>query len=275
MMSVHVDWLTIVGRRSVIEGDWTLNAAYNEAETWLIDTYQGDFDQAIGQPHRWQIVKPRAPYSFARRSDDNSRTLYVHPLAAHFTLEVSGTHCQRVAQDIPTICKSYAGCFSRLDIACDMDTQVTPAEFDQAIKAERILTRSHMISSTGQTVYVGSRTSERFARIYRYNAPHPRSHLLRAEFQLKGKYANGAAEAIAQGIRLPSLAAGLGQDFGFTHSCWETRESPALVRIPSHAQSGATVHWLCTTVAPLLKRLEREGKLDVQAWLAEYVTNQT
>jgi len=275
MMSVHVDWLTIVGRRSVIEGDWTLNAAYNEAETWLIDKYQGDFDQVIGQPHHWQIVKPRAPYSFARRSDDNSRTLYVHPLAAHFTLEMSGTHCQRVAQEMPTICKSYAGCFSRLDIACDMDTQVTPAEFDQAIKAERILTRSHMISSTGQTVYVGSRTSERFARIYRYNAPHPRSRLLRAEFQLKGAYANDAASKISEGTSLDSLAAGLGNVFGFQHPVWSMADKPVPLTVASHAQSGATVHWLCTTVAPLLKRLEREGKLDVNAWLAEYVTNQT
>ena len=272
VIMVHVDWLTIVGRRQAQENDWTVHSAYITAAQDL-DDRSSIFREAVGNPLEWEIVKPRAPYSFARRSADAARTLYVHPMTTHYTLELSGTHCQSIAEYIPRICADYAGQFARLDIAVDMETDTTPFEFDKLISAERVKTRSRLQSSTGQTVYVGSRTSERFARVYRYFEPHPRAKLLRAEFQLKGEYANGTASDIAQGITLDSLASGLGQIFGFTHGCWELRDTPKVVRVASHAQTGSTISWLCGTVAPLLKRLEREGKLDVKAWFEQYVTD--
>lgn len=244
---------------------------YSSAVEWLVDTYPF-FNRVFGWPIGWQVVKPRAPYSFARRSNDCTRTLYVHPLASHFTLEVSGQYCQKIAPVMPDVCKAFEGCFTRLDLAVDMDTPVTPLEFDEKVNAQRIQTRSKMVSSTGQTVYIGSRTSERFARVYRYFPPHPRAHLLRAEFQLKGAYANAYADEIAQGVTLSSLASGLGDTFGFAHDCWKPDSVSKPVTVASHAQSGQTVAWLTKTVAPLLRRLEREGKLDVSAWIAEYVT---
>lgn len=267
----HIDWLTIVGRRAVDATQWTVAATYIEAVDWLRDE-SALFKAAVGNPHEWEIVRPRAPYSYAKRSADASRTLYVHPLSNHFTLEISGTHCQKMAMDMPEFLNAFWPSLSRLDIAVDMETGITPKEFDAAIHAPAIKTRSVMESSTGQTVYVGSRTSERFARIYRYFAPHPRSHLLRAEFQLKGDYAKAAGQAIADGTSIDSLAAGLGDNFGFKHPCWNERSTaPTKLSVPSHAQSGQTVFWLTNTVAPLLKRLEREGRLDVKAWLETYV----
>lgn len=268
----HVDWLTIVGRRDTDGEDWTVNAAYVSAAQNLIDN-STTFMEVVGNPLKWQIVKPRAPYSFARRSDDCTRTLYVHPLATHYTLEVSGGFCQRITESIPHLCADFAGQFTRLDIAVDMETETTPFEFDDFVQTERYKTRSRLESSTGQTVYIGSRSSEKFCRVYRYKPPHPRHKLLRAEWQLKGQYANAFAEEIAAGVTIDSLAEGLARDFGFTHGAWEMREAPKMVRVPSHAQSGQTVAWLTQTVAPLLRRLEREGKLDVNAWFAEYVTN--
>lgn len=267
----HVDWMTIVGRRETGGDDWTVHHAYVTAAEALEDN-NPSFMEAFGRPKDWQIVKPRAPYSYARRTDDATRTLYVHPLASHFTLEVSGTHCQRIAHLIPLVCRDFAGAFSRLDVAVDMATETTPTTFTKAVVAGRIKTRSEMVSSSGETVYLGSRSSERFARIYRYAAPHPRSHLLRAEFQLKGQYANAAAEAIAAGETVASVAAGLGQAFGFTHADWKPGDDPPkALKVATHAQSGSTVYWLTTTVAPLLRRLRREGKLDVQMWFDEFV----
>jgi len=266
----HIDWVTIVGRRRVDEKDWSTTDAYTTASDWLTDLWP-TFKEVVGFPLWWQIVKPRAPYSYARRSDDCTRTLYVHPLSTHFTLEISGAHCQRMSGHMPSMLQAYAGYFSRLDIAVDMETTVTPIEFDKGVSAPRIETRSVMQSSTGQTVYIGSRTSERFARVYRYFAPHPRAHLLRAEFQLKGAYANKLAEHIAEGETLESYAAGLGAHFGFTHECWKPSDKAQVLRVQSHAQSGQTVAWLTTTVAPLLRRMNREGKLDVEMWFDQYV----
>jgi hypothetical protein len=267
----HIDWVTLVGRRSVDENDCSVYAAYKSAVEDAMDR-QPTFISIFGFPPEWQIVKPRAPYSFARRSDDCSRTLYIHPLAAHYTLEIAGTHCKKVtpAQWVDT-CLHWAGCFSRLDIAVDMACTVTPRQFAAAIKETPVKTRSEFVSSTGETVYLGSRTSERYARVYRYNEPHPRAKLLRAEFQLKGVYANEAALRLTEGEALNGIAAALGDHFGFAHEVWKTDDEPVPLKVKSHAQTGNTVFWLTNTVAPLLKRLNEAGKLDAAAWFDEYV----
>jgi len=271
-MSAHIDWLTIVGHRRVVDDDWTLGAAYSDAVETLADSMP-TFTSVFGNPLRYQIVKPRAPYSYARRSDDCTRTLYVHPLASHFTFEVSGSFCFANAEHMPAILRAFAGQFSRLDVAVDMDCAVTPLQFEAAIAGGQVSTRSQFVSATGQTVYRGSRTSERYARIYRYNPPHPRAHLLRAEFQLKHGYANKLAEAITEGETLDDLAGGLGVHFGFAHKCWPHGDNPVVLHVQSHAHSGATVYWLTATVAPLLRRLQAEGKLDTVRWFETYVSH--
>lgn len=266
----HVDWLTIVGHRDVDQKDWTVNAAYITAADWL-EARSATFREAFGSPLEWQVVKPRAPYSFARRSADNTRTLYVHPLSAHFTFEVSGAHCARIPLALGTTLRDFAPCLSRVDIAVDMECNTTPLEFDAQAIPDRIHTRSRMTSSTGETVYIGSRSSERFARVYRYNPPHPRSHLLRAEFQLKGRYAKAVGDAVGEGVTLAGIAADLGAHFGFQHPDWRPDSIPSPLRVQAHAQTGNTIHWLTSTVAPLLRRLQREGKLDIESWMNEYV----
>lgn len=267
----HIDWLTIVGHRAVDEKQWTVADAYRTAANALADSMT-TFTEAFGNPLEWEIVRGRAPYSFARRSHDATRTLYVHPLATHFTFEVSGQHCAKIAALMPAVLGAFHADISRLDIAVDMETKVWPVEFDNAIRSGRVQTHSIMRSATGETVYRGSRSSDRFARIYRYQAPHPRAHLLRAEFQLKADYAKEAALQYVSGIALDGIAAGLGEHFGFAHPVWTDRATdPVKLKVGSHAQSGNTVAWLTTTIAPLLRRLEREGKLDLEAWLDEYV----
>jgi len=272
VMTAHIDWITIVGHRRVVDQDWTLRAAYQDAIDTLVDCMP-TFTSVFGNPVHYQIVKPRAPYSYARRSDDCTRTLYVHPLAAHFTFEVSGSYCTRITEHLPAILTAFAGQFSRLDLAVDMECAVTPLEFEAAITGGHSQTRSQFVSTTGQTVYRGSRTSERFARIYRYNPPHPRAHLLRAEFQLKKGYANELAKQASEGISLDGLAAGLGQVFGFRHPVWSMADKPVQMGVHSHAHSGATVYWLTATVAPLLRRLQAEGKLDTARWFETYVSH--
>ena len=266
----HIDWLTIVGRRSPEPDDWSVNSAYLTATEWL-EARSATFREAFGVPSDWQIVRPRAPYSFARRSDDCTRTLYVHPLATHFTLEVSGAHCGTIKDLMPGILADYADCLSRVDLAVDIETNTTPLSFDSLCTPDRVNTRSKMSSSTGETVYIGSRSSERFVRIYRYKPPHPRSHLLRVEFQLKGDYARALGQDAGAGASLVGIAAELGNHFGFHHPDWKPDAVPRPLKVKSHAQTGNTIHWLTTTVAPLLRRLEREQRLDVEAWMDEYV----
>jgi len=109
----HIDWLTIVGRREAQPADWTVNSAYLTACEW-IEARSASFTEAFDSPMGYSIVRPRAPYSYARRSTDNTRTLYVHPLAAHFTFEASGTHCGRIAPYLPGILADFAPYLSRI-----------------------------------------------------------------------------------------------------------------------------------------------------------------
>jgi len=269
-MSARIDWITLVGRRTLSDKDLSVFAAYYDSVENAHDRHP-TFTEVFGNPLDWQVVKPRAPYSFARRSDDCTRTLYVHPLASHYTIEVSGTYCAHLSTEWPDILRSWDGCISRLDIAVGMPCDISPFDFEAAITDSGQKTRSQFLSGTGQTVYRGSRSSNRYARIYRYNPPHPRAHLLRAEFQLKSEYANATARELAGGATVTAIAAGLGQTFGFSHPVWELRDNPIHIKVPSHAQSGNTVHWLTNTVAPLLRRLQREGKLDAREWFNEYV----
>lgn len=268
-MSVHIDWLTLVVYRQVREEDGVFSAYKSTCEA-LADRLP-TFTSIFGDPLTWAIVKPRPPYSFARRSEDATRMLMVHPLSAHSTLEVSGQYCQRIAADLPAVFEAFAGSFSRVDLAVDMTCATRPTEFCSDLGETTVRTRSFMESATGETVYLGSRSSDRFVRVYRYFPPHPRAHLLRAEFQLKHAYANCLARYISDGRSLEELAAGQGDHFGFQHAAWALRAEPVHLKVASHAQSGATVAWLNRTVAPLLRRLYRESKLDPEAWFAEYV----
>lgn len=269
-MSVHIDWMSITPHLATVGDDWTLRDTYTRAATALED-HCSTFKEAFGSAVQWEPCAGRRPYAHARRSSDASRTLYVHPELPYFTFEASGVACQRAQEYMPALCAGFAGLFTRIDIAVDIETETRPEEFLEAVHAPLIKTRSVMKSSTGETCYLGSRHSEKFARVYRYFAPHPRAHLLRAEFQLKSSYANALARRIAEGVALESIASGFGLQFGFKHPCWQVETEPTKLKVATHAQSGNTIAWLTQTVAPLMRRLRDEGRLDIEAWIAEYV----
>jgi len=132
----HIDWLTIVGRRSVDEVDWSTTDAYQTAIETLVDQCP-TFTEAFGNPARYDVVKPRAPYSYARRSTDATRTLYVHPLSVHFTFEASGKACEAAREYLPSVLSAFEGMLNRIDVAVDMECAVTPLEFDKAIPEGR------------------------------------------------------------------------------------------------------------------------------------------
>jgi len=191
-MAVHIDWLSIVDWLPLDLMDTNgMRRMYQCAEA-LADK-DPLFIESFGWPMTYGIVKSRPPYALARRSEDSTRTLYVHPMASHFLFEVAGSFCTQHPDIVEAAAKRWAGNLSRIDVAVDFQTQVKPTEFAAAISETTVKTRSEFISSTGETVYRGSRSSDRFMRVYRYNHPHPRSHLLRVEFQLKRLYANALA----------------------------------------------------------------------------------
>jgi len=160
---------------------------------------------------------------------------------------------------------------TRLDIAVDIETSLTPADFIASGYSARILSHSSMATPTGLTEYVGSRQGERMARIYRYHPPHPRSHLLRIEVELKGDAAKMACASAARS-EFRNLVFSANLPFEWKHPIWEPGEL-ILSKIPARAydRDGAeTLKWLNDVVAPSLKKADQNGLIILSEWLTKH-----
>jgi len=218
----------------------------------------------------FEPTKGRAPYSMGFARSDHGLYIYAHPNLSHVLFEFTGQGCDSLkSDDNPLgILEALADRLTRIDIACDMLTEVRPTEFVSKRDAGRFKTHSEFVSDTGETCYVGSRSSARYARVYRYNAPHERSHLLRVEHVCKGKDAGLTAKAIlANGIARTTVA--LGAAYGWSHSAWQTENVTAaeLSTWRPERHAGKSLFWLNASVAPAIKRLVREHGFDARAWI--------
>lgn len=226
----------------------------------------------------WQYTpRPgRAPYNQAQQRDDKGVMIYAHQRIDHSLVEVGGIGMDALGSLDAEIAvmKAVGHRLTRIDIAVDIFTEVRPDEFSQARNTERFTSWSEAVSESGHTVYIGSKTSDRYARVYRYNDPHPRSQFLRVEHVLKAEQAKAAAEAIEE-IGIEAFVAMLGNTFGWAHEVWtpavDTEEAVKAWR-PERRQ-GKTVSWMYGTVFPSLRSLILDGAMgadDVHKWFREH-----
>lgn len=271
-MQVHIDWLSFTGKRTPQEGD-TISKAMDDAFTYLEEINPVILD-VIATSGMWKWGGGRKPYSASYQRADFGISIYVHPRLPHFLIEMTGKGCASLS-DHPSaqlFLESVTPLLTRLDLACDMTCDTDPLAFVSEREEGRFKAHSEFVSESGTTAYVGSRTSNRYARVYRYNPPHERSHLLRSEFVVKGEDAKRAATAILAHGHL-AVAKTLGTQFGWQHASWFV-ESPTEAELRAYRpdrREGKTIYWLADTVAPLLVRLSREGTIDVQEWFATNV----
>jgi Uri superfamily endonuclease len=162
---------------------------------------------------------------------------------------------------------------TRLDIACDILTETRPLDFVTKRNPGRFKSHSEVFSESGETCYVGSKQSNRYARVYRYNAPHERAHLLRVEYVIRAEDAVLTANALLQSGQ-DAVAKSLGRQYGWYHEDWNVEDTSdaRLVAYRPDRREGKTLYWLNDTIAPLLVRLAREGIIDPDLWFYENVT---
>ena len=272
-MFVKVDWLSF-------SLTWSAQNGREGEELW------GNMSQALNElgfdhlPEKlnmlttWERQQGRAPYRESLFDITSGARIYYHPNLQHCLVELSGVACDWLERrgDLYYVLNAVQSRLTRIDIAADMLTDVRPSEFIVARDEKRFKSSGSQISEHGETYYLGSRFSNRFCRVYRYNPPHERAHLLRCEFQIKAEDAKRVPAAIfTDGIE--AVAESFREKFGFTHPCWTQKDvSPAEIKAwrPDRAE-GKTLFWLADTVAPLLARLQKEGIIDVQAWIDETV----
>lgn len=165
---------------------------------------------------------------------------------------------------------------TRLDFAVDIEEDFTPEEFSSVRGETRHKTKGSFISESGSTCYIGSRSGERMARVYRYNPPHPRSNLLRAEVELKGDAAKIACDELTK-APLSMVCLMVHVPFAWQHSAWKP-DAMDVSKLPArnYDKSGDNrLHWITSQVLPALKRMHEDGLIndydgfDPSKWIAK------
>lgn len=188
-------------------------------------------------------------------------------------IEHTGQGCERLraidAQD--KLLRSTQYRFTRVDIAVDIETDARPTEF--AAEREHNPTRAYGIqhSDTGETVYIGSKKSDRTCKVYRYNPPHPRSHLLRIEYTYRSEQANVITNLYREGKTVETLAYMSGVRYGWTHPAYADSGSTRTIKAwrPDNKQ-GKTLRWLLAQCAPALAKLIKANEISLQEFI-DYV----
>lgn len=262
-MHVSIDWLSFSGIQDENHYDNPMEALYAAMQT--IHYALGDGLTRAVQPEGWKPGVGRRPYNISFRGRDNGIAVYAHHKLPHFLVELSGTGCEalRQAGALDELLQCVTPRVTRIDIACDMETDTDPMAFANRRDKGRFKSGALIRSEDGATVVIGSKTSNRWAKVYRYNEPHPRHKLLRAEHTFKGEDGKAAAVYICQN-GLEAMAVQCQQIFGWKHPNWDvsTETDAELTAHRADRDTGKTVYWLYETVGPLMARLISEGKFD-------------
>jgi len=267
-MRTHIDWITFTLRPVWIStipiGGF--EEAYANALADGFYTVFGEDTVSKAFAGGWQKrERSRAPYTDAWEIKGSGITVFASPSLDHFCVEISGAGCERLIEldalsDVLTVAQDRV---TRIDIAVDIETTVTPSEFVKSLSHARMRASGYQISETGATSYVGSQKSDRYARVYRYNPPHPRSNLLRIEHVFRREYAKVVAAQVCS-FDVESVANAAGKAFGWSHSIWKPSQSNHVdISVQAgNKQGGSTLFWLTHSCAPAFRRLVKEGIIE-------------
>jgi len=277
-MRTHIDWLTFtmrpVYRSSYPEGT-TSDEVYADG---IRGAYETTFDietvvMVFGGT--WaKAERSRAPYTDAWTLVNAGITLFASQTLSHCCVEISGSGCERVIKlgYMERVLHAVHDRCTRIDIACDIETECSPVDFVAEVSHERMRANGTQISETGVTCYVGSQKSDRYARVYRYNAPHPRSHLLRVEHVFRKDYAKAVAKR-AINCEMDALASACARAFGWKHTVWGKIDDDveSISVVSGERSAGKTVFWLVHSVAPAFRKACENGTItNPNAFIKEF-----
>lgn len=268
-MYVKVDWYSCTYKRHQELGDQTEDVARG-----ALDSLTAVAGKAVGESlsqFAWERMPGRKRFSWSVGIPDEGVRIYSNHDLDYYLLEISGKGCDllRSLDTLNTLIESTSERASRLDMACDMVEDVTPDEFVKSGYSGRYGESPRIPSKDGITRYVGSWKSDRFARVYRYNEPHPRAGITRVELVYRRGMAKAALEQLSLND-LPNMIASMSAPFSFKHPAWnvETSEATPLNLATPDRTTGGTEKWLVSQAAPAFRRLVSEGVIkDPQKWL--------
>jgi len=252
--SCHVDWLSYT----------ILDTPHAATELEAIAHSQRFLEMAFAEHFEkyfvnatWEPAGSMPPYQHGMKSE--------HGIGYHFGdvphqhVQLQGRACLALQHDnaLLPIASGVIGTVTRMDVAMDFDGSISCDDLRDSVQSKRIKSRSTMTSSSGTTHYIGSRKSERVARAYEYNAPHPRAGVPRLEFQLKK---DSAKEFIRQwrANGLNYAAQMILNSFG-VHALNIEKHDEKLPASTPHRSKEKTLRWILTQVAPAIQTLIKDG----------------
>jgi len=280
-MRTHVDWLTFTLTPRYVttypEGT-TYDEMYREAvEQAFLQTFGAAIASEVFGGSWDKKEHSRAPYVDAWQLGDRGITVFASPTLNHLCVEISGQGCETLlsAGVFNRVLGRVADRITRIDVASDVRTSTRPAVFVGDVKHERMRASGYQNSESGETCYVGSQKSDRYARVYRYNPPHPRADLLRIEHVFRRDYAKKVAGELLNSS-VEAIAASAGLAFGWAHEDWDVSQDKSVDISTIHEKraTGKTVFWLIDSCASAFKRLCADGTIkDPEAFLREHFLN--
>ena len=272
-MEAHVDWYSF--SFPVINGiDMPAIVCAGDALTDILPARIVQYFSGI----EWTpLGRGRAPYSEGWEIQNANVYLWVNPALTHATMELTGQGCAWLKSLLlldDLIRATHTRC-TRIDIAADFLTATTPAEFVAAGVTGRMSARAHLSSQSGETVYVGSQKSDRFARVYRYAEPHPRADKLRVEMVHRKQYAKAIANLWDHPIppALDGVLCVANSGFDWKHALMSEEYAPIPMQhnVTDARSEAGTVRWLIKQAAPAFKRLVAEGSIkDPEQFFTRY-----
>jgi len=272
-MYVQADWLSFTVPVPLgLEGDGA------EVTTFVIQRISEDLGELLADDlfsMRFDRTGGRAPYTVKATREDHGAVIFWGPKNNHVLVEMGGQGLERIQHKGLLInwLEAVRPRVTRLDIAVDMPVPDSPKSFVDAGYSGKFASTGHLVSESGETCYVGSQKSDRFARVYRYSEPHPRHALLRCEYVFRREQARlVAASILDKGLEATAQAAGL--SFGWKHPAWQsdlmTTEKLASWK-PDRHKSG-TLRWIITQCFPAIAKLHDLGEIgDIDDFLNDHL----
>ena len=227
-------------------------------------------DAVFSSGASWIVEGAKHPYKTRLRHAVTDVCLSIGKVNPHIYVEFAGKACNTfdATDQLDGFIRTSSERTSRIDFAVDIETEIDPRDFCASTNSKAFKSSGEKRTPSGRTSYVGGRSSERMARIYRYEPPHPRSHLLRVEAEYKGDASKVAAEHyLKEGLLQACLDAH--SPFQWTHPSWTPGDRVArkIEYKKYRPENAATVHWLYGDVITALSKAVTSGLIDFGDWL--------
>lgn len=177
-------------------------------------------------------------------------------------VEIEGHGCERLeaAGELRRIVATVIDDLTRVDIATDIETDTDPRAFVDARTNKRHKSHETSVSGTGITCYIGSRHSDRFARVYRYAPPHPRADRLRVEMVYRGHQAIALARTWLE-CGNDETAARAGNQYGWSHDDWTPKSGEKIQAWRPDRKTHKKLLWFYTQIKPAVRAMLAQGLL--------------